>query len=60
VRQGVFQFGLPASERPGIVEMLNALGAVGLNYDELETARGCGTRFATDKVALPFVKPHHA
>ena len=41
--------------------MLNSLGAVRLNDDQLESAAAArGTGFATDESALPFVKPDHA
>ena len=60
VRQGVFQFCLSPRERCGVVKVFDALGAIGLNDDELEAAATRGdTRLASNEAALPFVKPNH-
>ena len=60
VGERIFEFCLPPRERRGIVEMLNAFGAIRLDDHEFEANAGRrGTRFATDKAALPFVKPNH-
>ena len=61
VGQRRFQFRLPPGEGGGIIKMLDLLGAVWLNHDQLEAhIAGSGTSFAPDKRALTFVEPHHA
>ena len=58
--QRVFQFRLPPRERRRVVEMFNALGAIGLDDDQFEAgAAGRRPRFAPDKAALSLVEPDH-
>lgn len=61
MRERRLEFLLSPGERRRIVEVLDLLGAVWLNYNELvANAAWCGTSFAPDERALPFVEPDHA
>jgi hypothetical protein len=60
MRQRRLKFRLTSGERGGIIKMLDLFRAVRLNDDQLEPdAAGRRPRFASDKCALPFVKPDH-
>lgn len=61
MRKRGLKFRLTSGERGGIIKMFDVFRAVRLNDDQLEpdAVRG-GSRFAADKCAVPFVKPHHA
>ena len=60
MRERIFEFRLSARERRRVIEVFDALGAIGLDDDQFETAAGGGVAgLASNKIALTFVKPDH-
>src|SRR5438445_3370818 len=59
VSQRLLERDLPLRERPGILETLDALGAVGLGDDQLVESVGRLARFTAHELTLLLEDPNH-